>query len=125
MFKDSADAVMAAKLAAGASSTEAAKAAGVSRTTAWRKLAEPSFREKVAEARGIIAAGVLSRCVELANKALDTVEELLQTDQPPNVRLGAAKCILSTASEFGERAELSERLAALEAVLGVRPKVTP
>ena len=106
-------------LASGATRAEAAAAAGVAPATVYRRLGDPAFKARVSEARARILDDTLSRTAELAGRAVDTLGELLTSDSPA-VRLGAARAILTTAAEFGERAELAERLAALEAVLGAR-----
>jgi hypothetical protein len=105
-----------ATLAAGGTNRDAAKAAGVSERTVARRLEGDDFRRDVAAARARLAAVVVTRAETLAGRAMDTLSDLLG-DSNANVRLGAARAILTLAAEHGERAELAERLAALEAVL--------
>lgn len=116
------NAVLAAHVAAGMTVRDAAVAAGVAESTAYRRTSDPAFRARVSESRAAIAAAVLLRAAELATAALNTLEDLLDAGQPPMVRLGAAKAVLTVASDFGEKAETRERLEALENVLAARPK---
>lgn len=114
-----ADDVLVGALASGATRGEAAEAAGVGARTVYRRLSDPDFAARVQTARAKILDDVLTRTAELAGRAVDKLGQLLEADSPA-VQLGAARVILTTAAEFGERAELAERVAALEAVLGQR-----
>jgi hypothetical protein len=105
-----------ATLATGATKRDAAKAAGVGEGLVYKRLRDPDFRKQVADARTALAGEVILRAASLATRAMDTLAELLDGDVP-SVRLQAARTILTVAAEHGERAELAERIAALEAVL--------
>lgn len=118
--RPAADGLAAAALANGATRPEAARAAGLSERTIRRRLGDPDFRALVADCRARITADVLSGTAELAGRAVARLGVLLD-DENPHVSLGAARTILTVAADFGERAELAERLAALEAVLKARP----
>jgi len=62
--KKAADAALIAHLAAGVSPAGAAKLAGVSEATAYRRLANPDFRQRVEKARSDFwerARGVMSK----------------------------------------------------------------
>lgn len=115
-----ADGIAAGALAAGATRSEAAAAAGVSERTLYRRMGDPEFRALVSECRARITADVLSGAAGLAGRAVARLGVLLDDDNP-HVSLGAARTILTVAADFGERSELAERLAALEAVLKARP----
>lgn len=113
------DDVLVGALAAGATRAEAAEAAGVGQRTVYRRLGDPAFAARVQDARARILDDVLTRTAELAGRAVDKLGDLLDAESPA-VQLGACRVILTTAAEFGERAELAERVAALEAVLKAR-----
>lgn len=113
------DDVLVGALASGATRAEAAEAAGVGDRTVYRRLSDPNFAARVQTARARILDDTLTRTAELAGRAVDKLGQLLEADSPA-VQLGAARTILTTAAEFGERAELAERVAALEAVLKAR-----
>lgn len=115
-----ADGTIAGALAMGATRDEAAAAAGVSRRTVHRRLSDPDFRATVAESRARITADVLTGAAGLAGRAVERLGELVEDDNP-HVAIQAARTILTVAADFGERAELAERVAAIEAVLKARP----
>jgi len=117
--KGRADDVLVGALAGGATREQAAAAAGVGERTVYRRLGDPAFTARVAEARARILDDVLTKTAELAGKAVDRLGTLLDVDAPA-VQLGAARAILTVAGDYGERAELAERVAALEAVLKAR-----
>ncbi len=118
--REAGDGLIAGALATGATRAEAAAAAGVSTRTVHRRLSDPDFRALVADCRARITGDVLSGAAGLAGRAVERLGELLE-DENAHVALGAARTILTVAADFGERAELAERLAALEAVLKARP----
>lgn len=113
------DGAIAGALAMGATRPEAAAAAGVSTRTVARRLSDPGFRATVADCRARITADVLTGAAVLAGRAVTRLGVLLDDDNP-HVSLQAARTILTVAADFGERAELAERVAALEAVLKAR-----
>lgn len=114
-----ADGIIAGALATGATRAEAAAAAGVAPRTVHRRLSDPDFRALVAECRARITADVLAGTADLAGRAVARLGVLLDDDNG-HISLGAARTILTVAGDFGERAELAERIAALEAVLKAR-----
>lgn len=114
-----ADDVLIGALAGGSTRGQAASAAGVGERTVYRRLGDPDFAARVQAARARILDDVLTRTAELAGRAVDKLGQLLDAEAPA-VQLGAARTILTIAAEYGERAELAERVAALEAVLDAR-----
>lgn len=119
-----ADDVLVGALASGATRAEAAEAAGVAPVTVYRRLSDPAFADRVQAARARILDDVLTRTADLAGRAVDKLGQLLEAESPA-VQLGACRVILTTAAEFGEKAELAERVAALEAVLKTRNGTGP
>jgi hypothetical protein len=113
------DAALVVALAGGATVQEAARAAGVSERTVYRRLEDGTFRHAVAEARsGLIgrAAGVLARvCAAAAMTLADLLEAESET-----VRLGACRSILELGVKLRESEELERRLAELERALGTQ-----
>jgi transposase len=101
-------------LAGGLTKEQAAQLAGISRATAFRWLADPAFRRRVAEARAEMverAAGSLSAGAVEASVVL---RQLLQSKNE-KVRLAAAKVVLETGTKIRQAAELEARVLALEA----------
>jgi transposase len=100
-------------LAAGLSPAHAAKRAGVSRATVYRRLADPAFRQRVEEARAELwkrAAAVLSKS---AVEGAVVLRRLLRSADE-KVKLQAAKIVLEQGVRVRDHVELAQRLAALE-----------
>ncbi len=112
--RSSRDAAAIASLARGETQAAAAAASGLSERTIRRRLADPGFRQAVAEARreavqralGVLAAG--------ATGAAATLVRLLRHESAW-VQLSAARAVLHAATQGVELEALQARLAALEA----------
>jgi hypothetical protein len=102
-----------AALAAGSTVEVAAKAAGLSVRTAYRRLADPVFARRLAQARDELISNALGELVECASEAVATLRALLSASDE-RVRLGAAKSTLDQLLRLRETLMLSQRLAALE-----------
>ena len=106
-------AALVAALAGGATVQEAARQAGVSEATVYRRLRDAGFCQQLAEARSELigrAVGVLAR---VSTAAAATLAGLLKADSE-SVRLGAARSILELAVKLRESEELERRILALE-----------
>jgi hypothetical protein len=118
--KKAEDALLVA-LACGATVENAARTAGVSARTCYRRLADPGFRQQLTAAR----ADMVRRTAALLTAAsLESVKTLLALQKetfPPGVRLGAAKAVLELGARLRESAELADRIAALEDQLSGAP----
>jgi hypothetical protein len=101
-------------LACGATVEVAARQAGVSESTAYRRLAEPAFRQRLQRVRADFVQRTAGTMTAAATEAVRTLLELLKPAAPPPVRLGAAKAVLEIGVKLREIAEVEERLAALE-----------
>jgi hypothetical protein len=101
-------------LACGATVEVAARQAGVSESTAYRRLAEPVFRQRLQRVRADFVQRTAGTMTAAATEAVRTLLELLKPAAPPPVRLGAAKAVLEIGVKLREIAEVEERLAALE-----------
>jgi AcrR family transcriptional regulator len=108
---------LALALAAGATVQAAARRAGVSERTAYRRLADPDFCGQVNQARAELVRQATGQLVAAATDAAATLQELLCANQPPRIRLGAARAILELGVRLREEGELEERLRRLEALL--------
>jgi hypothetical protein len=100
-------------LAAGSPVDQAAETAGVSVRTAYRRLADPGFARRLAQARDELISSALGELVECASEAVATLRALLQA-KDERVRLGAARNTLEQLLRLRETLTLSQRLAALE-----------
>jgi hypothetical protein len=100
-------------LAAGSPVDQAAKAAGLSPRTVYRRLAEPGFRGRLATARDELASEALSELAGCASEAVATLRRLLQANNE-HVQLGAARTLLDQLLRLREALALAERVATLE-----------
>lgn len=112
--RQSADSALVATLAAGSTVQEAAKQAGVSQRTAYRRLSDPRFRRRVAEARADMLACAVGALAEASTEAAATLRRLLEADSE-TVRLGACRAILELGVRLRESEQLEQRIATLEA----------
>lgn len=108
-------------LACGATIENAARSAGISETTAHRRLLDPEFQRRLQKIRDDMVERATHMLTAAAMEAVKTLLELQKTSTPATVRLGAAKTILELGMRFRETAELVERIEALEAQF--RPSV--
>ncbi|MFO0798562.1 MAG: hypothetical protein U0804_13890 [Gemmataceae bacterium] len=108
------DDALALSLACGATVEAAARQAGVSDRTVYRRLRKPEFQRRVKEARTDLvrrSAGLLSAA---SGEAVRTLLALMKESAPPSARLGAAKAVLELGIKVRELAELEAELRELE-----------
>jgi hypothetical protein len=111
--KKRADAALIAHLAAGVSPSGAAKLAGVSEATAYRRLADPVFRQRVEKARADFwerASGIMSKG---AAESATVLRKLLRSEDG-RLRLQAARVLLEQGARVRELVNVEQRLAELE-----------
>jgi hypothetical protein len=109
------DAQLLLALAAGKSPEEAATAAGCSRATAFRRLAQPDFQLRLAQARAAMMDQALGRLASAAAGAADVLQQLSQTGESEKVQLAASKALLDGLAKMRHLTDIEERLQALEA----------
>jgi hypothetical protein len=114
-----ADHQLLAALACGATVESAARQAGVSESTAYRRLADPIFCQQLQATRADMIQRTAGALTAAATEAVRTLLELQKAAAPPAVRLGAARSVLEIGIKMREAADLEERLSALEQQLGV------
>ena len=108
------DEILLQALLCGASMDAAAKKAGMSRSAAYRRLANPKFAKQYREAKADLvkrATAILSAGSLEASKSL---LELTGPKNPPATRLGAARSVIELAAKLREQTEMEERMASLE-----------
>jgi hypothetical protein len=111
--KKAADAALIAHLAAGVSPSGAAKLAGVSEATAYRRLADPAFRQRVEKVRADFwerAMGIMSKG---AAESATVLRKLLRSEDG-RLRLQAARILLEQGTKVRELVNVEQRLAKLE-----------
>jgi hypothetical protein len=101
----------------------AARQAGVSESTAYRRLADPDFRGQLQHLRTDMVQRTAGMLTAAAGEAVKTLLSLQQASIPAAVRLGAARAVLELGMKLREVADLEERLAALEQRAGLVPAV--
>jgi hypothetical protein len=106
-------------IACGATVESAARQAGVSESTAHRRLEDAEFRKQLQALRADMSQRTAGALTAAATEAVRTLLELQKAPAPPAVRLGAARSILEIGIKLREAANLEERLSALEQQLGV------
>jgi hypothetical protein len=114
------DTMLVVALACGATPTEAAARAGVSRRTAYRRLQDPAFRRRVHRERDTLVAAIVGRLADASLTAVDTLRIIAaDEDAAPGPRISSAKAILDVCLRAHEQIELAERIEAVEAHLGL------
>jgi hypothetical protein len=117
--RQNADEPLAVGLAGGLTVKEAARKAGVSERTAYRRLEDPEFRRHVAALRTEMTERAVSQLADAQADAALALRRLLKA-KTDTVKLGAARSILELASKLQASVELERRLAELERRLAER-----
>lgn len=112
------DSALVTALMAGQTIQAAAKSAGVSETTARRRLADPAFRAALDAARAEALERAINALSTLSVIAVATLGELMRGAESEMARLGAARAALENLLKVRELVELEGRLAELERRLG-------
>lgn len=101
-------------LACGATVESAARQSGVSETTIYRRLNEPSFQLRLREVQADILNRTAAALTAAATESVRTLMELQKPGTPPATRLGAARAVLELGLKIREIVALETRIAALE-----------
>lgn len=110
---------LALAFASGESVKDAARLAGVSERTAYRKLKDERFIQRVNQARTSMIQQAVGRLAKTCAKASEVVEKLLDS-KSERIRLQAAKAIMDNIIKLGDAVAYEQRLASLEASLNMR-----
>jgi methylphosphotriester-DNA--protein-cysteine methyltransferase len=116
------DGVLVAALARGLTYDAAADVAGCSPSTVDRRMRDPLFVQRVADARAERVERVADRLTALTEQAVDVLADLL-TNGSERVRASIAQRLPALAAEQRDAVHLAARLAAVEQRLGLA--VTP
>src|SRR6478672_6788573 len=81
-------------LACGATIENAAHKANLGRRTAYRRVSEPAFQERLKQLRAEMVQRATAMLTAGAMEAVKTMIELLGPTSPPAVRLGSARSIV-------------------------------
>ena len=104
-------------LVCGATVEGAARQAGVSERTVFRRQQDPAFQAELQAARQENVGRTTAMLTAASIESVKTLLRLQGEDMPPAVQLGAAKAILDLGLKHRESTELYERVAAIEATL--------
>jgi hypothetical protein len=116
-----ADDTLVAYLAQGLAIEDAARKAGVSRATAFRRLQDETFKRRVREAKSAELARAQAVLSTIAVSAAVTLGKLL-TSSSEKIRLGASRVALEQAVRFRDAVSLEERISVLEDAAAAREK---
>src|SRR5450756_1639068 len=108
-----ADAALIMALAGGATMQDAARRAGISERTCYRRMQDGDFQKLVSAARADMVTRAVARLARMSATATDTLEGLLGASTPATVRLGAARSVLELGSRLRESEELERRICLL------------
>ena len=118
--REGADGVLITALARGATYKAAAETAGVSESTARRRMDDPAFRQQVAAVRTEMLGAAIGRLTDALAGSAATLAELATTASSESVRLYAARATLEMTIRLRESLEFSERLDRLEAAAAAK-----
>jgi AcrR family transcriptional regulator len=117
-----ADQALLVALACGATVEAAARNAGVSQATVYRRLQDPEFQKRVQQVRSDMVQRTAGMLTAASMEAVKTLLELQKTPVPAAVRLGAARSVIELGTKLRETAEFEARLAILEQHMGPKEK---
>ena len=112
--RKNADQVLLLALACGATVEAAARTAGVSEPTVYRRLKDPEFCQQLQQTRSEMVQRTAGMLTASGMESVKTLLELQKPTAPCAVRLGAARSVLELGMKIREVADLEERLATLE-----------
>jgi hypothetical protein len=94
----------------------AAQAAGVSESTAFRRVRDPEFRRQLERTRADILERAVGHLADSTIEAAVILRQMLhEKATPPAVRLGVARSLIELGTRLRESTVLEQRLTALEA----------
>jgi hypothetical protein len=106
-------------LACGSTVEAAARNAGVSESSVYRRLRKAAFSQRLQEIRADMVQRTAAILTAAGMEAVKTLLALQQASTPASVRLGAARAILEIGLKVREVADLERRISALEQHLSV------
>ena len=101
-------------LACGLSAEQAARQAGVSVKTAYRRLQDPAFAGRLGDLRAEMLARAAAMLTAAAVESVRTLADLLKPANAPATRLHAARAILEHGVKLRALVEVKARLHDLE-----------
>ena len=108
------DAILLSALVCGATLEAAAQKAGISRSTAQRRLRDSAFQQELLRLRSDLVERAAGMLTAASLESVKTLLELQKPAVPHATRLGAARSILEIGVRLRESAELERRLFEVE-----------
>jgi hypothetical protein len=112
--RKNADQLLLMALACGATGEAAARAAGLSQATVYRRLQDNEFCKNLEQTKSEMVQRTAGMLTASGMESVKTLMELQKPAAPPAVRLGAARSVLEIGMKVREREDLEKRLIALE-----------
>jgi hypothetical protein len=109
-------------VATGLSVERAADQLGISRATAYRRLANPALQRRVAELRQEITNQAVGQLVATLNEAILVLRRLMVESESDGVKLRAATQLVETGLRAAAIAQLEQRIVELETALKARER---
>ncbi|HEV3084104.1 MAG TPA: hypothetical protein VGY66_30250 [Gemmataceae bacterium] len=101
-------------LACGATVEAAAAKAGISKSTAKRRLADPKFQRRLKEIKSEMVQRMADALTAAGMESVKNLVQFRQSPAPYAVRFASAKTVIELGIKVREVASFEERLAALE-----------
>lgn len=119
-------AILLARLTAGDTMREAARAANLTERTAYRKLAaDPELKRDLVARRRQLVDAVSTRLADMGDDALDVLGEIMaDASTPAPTRLTAARYVLQHLAQLSELAEAADVDARLQKIEDVLDRIT-
>ncbi len=112
--RKNADQLLLMALACGATVEAAARSAGISQATVYRRLHDTEFCNQLQQTKADMVQRTASMLTASGMESVKTLMELQKPLTPPAVRLGAARSVIELGVKIREVADLEKRLLALE-----------
>ena len=107
------DDVLFSRLVSGCHVENAAKAAGISERTAFRRLANPTFRAQLDQARETLRESILAKLSDAAHDAISVMTNLMYESDDDRVKFQSARALLNCLASFHASAPRSKVTATL------------
>jgi hypothetical protein len=101
-------------LACGATVEGAARQAGLSERSAYRRLADKDFQRRLRELRADMVQRTAGALTATSAEAVRALLELLKSSSPAPARLGAARAVIELGCKLRDHVDVAERVKALE-----------
>ena len=118
MAKNIPDEVIVAELLNSVSIRAATKKLELQERTIYDRMKKPKFKKLYADARADVISQATARLQNFANQAVSCLALVMSKQEyAPQVRINAADAILRYCLKFSEKADITDKIEALEKVL--------